>query len=176
MTRLQPTHTGNVMGYPTAGEERWQGQFTPIKLIWVKVGICKIQWSPTENDRPSTTHMASLTSQRGAQCRINGKPAWNLGVPHSGSWVLMSQMFIDPYAVELRGYPCDEKNLPWFSLGGNNTSERSEASLQLHVTILAPESAPAVLHQPIVLAPLAAIAHHQDAMVQGGSTNPRWFA
>ena len=102
------------MWWDIAGEERWQGQFTPIKCIWVKVGIRKIQWSPTNDDRPwtSTTHMASLTSQRGAQCRINGKPAWNL-VPHSGFFfVLMSQMFIDPYAVFfLRGYPCDEKNL-----------------------------------------------------------------
>ena len=73
------------MWWDIAGEERWQGQFTPIKCIWVKVGIRKIQWSPTNDDRPwtSTTHMASLTSQRGAQCRINGKPAWNL-VPHSG--------------------------------------------------------------------------------------------
>ena len=155
------------MWWDIAGEERWQGQFTPIKCIWVKVGIRKIQWSPTNDDRPwtSTTHMASLTSQRGAQCRINGKT----GLKSSSTFRLFFCPNVPDVYWSLRCFFFEGLPLWW------EKSERFEASLQLHVTILAPESAPAVLHQPIVLAPLAAIAHHQDAMVQGGSTNPRWF-
>mmetsp|Transcript_14029 Transcript_14029/g.33378 ORF Transcript_14029/g.33378 Transcript_14029/m.33378 type:complete len:301 (-) Transcript_14029:528-1430(-) len=44
------------------------------------------------------------------------------------------------------------------------------AALQLHVALLAPGRSPAVLHEPIVLTVLRAIADDQDTMIQLGAT------
>mmetsp|Transcript_62644 Transcript_62644/g.139805 ORF Transcript_62644/g.139805 Transcript_62644/m.139805 type:complete len:401 (-) Transcript_62644:246-1448(-) len=44
------------------------------------------------------------------------------------------------------------------------------ATLQLHVTLLAPACTPTVLHEPVVLTAFRAVADYQDAMVQLGAT------
>ena len=66
------------------------------------------------------------------------------------------QMFHYSYAVE--GLPRDFKSTMVWAWGWHSPPDSSLAPTSRNHP--RPESAPAVLHQPIVLAPLAAIAHH----------------